>query len=111
MNRTRTNDRSPRTRNGSADAGRGGSRYGSPAPRRSGAPARTGGYSRRPAAVQGEFALPTTITPALPAVEGFADLSMPEQLLAELGRQGVSVPFPIQGATLPNSLAGRDVLG
>ncbi|MET8103032.1 DEAD/DEAH box helicase [Streptomyces sp. NPDC005236] len=111
MNRTRTNDRSPRFRNGSADAGRGGSRFGSPAPRRSGGPARTGSYGRRPAAVQGEFALPTTITPALPAVEGFADLSMPEQLLAELGRQGVAVPFPIQGATLPNSLAGRDVLG
>jgi superfamily II DNA/RNA helicase len=36
---------------------------------------------------------------------------MPDQLLAELGRQGVSTPFPIQGATLPNSLAGRDVLG
>ncbi|MFG2424874.1 DEAD/DEAH box helicase [Streptomyces sp. NPDC048448] len=104
MNRTRTNDRSPRTRNGSADAGRGGSRFGSPAVRRS------GGYGRRPA-VQGEFALPKTITPALPAVEGFADLSMPEQLLAELGRQGVTALFPIQGATLPNALAGRDVLG
>ncbi|WP_037626372.1 DEAD/DEAH box helicase [Streptomyces aureus] len=111
MNRTRTNDRSSRTRKGSADAGRGGSRFGSPAPRRSGGVARSGGYGRRPAAVQGEFALPTTITPALPAVDNFADLSMPAQLLAELGRQGVSVPFPIQGATLPNSLAGRDVLG
>jgi superfamily II DNA/RNA helicase len=61
--------------------------------------------------VQGEFALPRTITPALPAVETFADLDMPRQLLAELHRQGVTVPFPIQGATLPNSLAGRDVLG
>jgi ATP-dependent helicase YprA (DUF1998 family) len=61
--------------------------------------------------VQGEFTLPETITPALPAVEGFADLDMPEPLLAELGRQGVSAPFPIQGATLPNTLAGRDVLG
>ena len=111
MNRTRTNDRFARTRNGSADAGKGGSRYGSSAPRRSGGPVRSGGYGRRPAAVQGEFALPETITPALPAVEGFADLDMPEQLLAELGRQGVSAPFPIQGATLPNTLAGRDVLG
>ena len=111
MNRTRTNDRFARTRNGSADAGKGGSRYGSSAPRRSGGPVRSGGYGRRPGAVQGEFALPETITPALPAVEGFADLDMPEQLLAELGRQGVSAPFPIQGATLPNTLAGRDVLG
>ncbi|MET9324168.1 DEAD/DEAH box helicase, partial [Streptomyces sp. NPDC003038] len=58
-----------------------------------------------------EFALPETITPALPAVEAFADLDMPAPLLATLGTEGVSVPFPIQGATLPNSLAGRDVLG
>jgi superfamily II DNA/RNA helicase len=60
---------------------------------------------------QGEFALPETITPALPAVEAFADLDMPKHLLAALTAQGVSVPFPIQGATLPNTLAGRDVLG
>ncbi|GAA3004317.1 DEAD/DEAH box helicase [Streptomyces fulvorobeus] len=111
MNPTRTNDRSARTRYGSADAGKAGSRFGSSAPRRSGGPARSGGYGRRPAAVQGEFALPKTITPALPAVESFADLGMPQQLLAELGKQGMTTPFPIQGATLPNSLAGRDVLG
>ncbi|MFJ8950846.1 DEAD/DEAH box helicase [Streptomyces sp. NPDC102381] len=117
MNRTRTNNRSTRNRRGSAFAGKDGSRFGSPAPRtsggqgRSGGQSRSGGHGRRPAAVQGEFALPKTITPALPAVDGFAELGMPEQLLAELGRQGVSVPFPIQGATLPNSLVGRDVLG
>lgn len=40
-----------------------------------------------------------------------ADLDMPEHLLPELGKQRVTAPFPIQGATLPNSLAGRDVLG
>ncbi|WP_171145418.1 DEAD/DEAH box helicase [Streptomyces sp. S3(2020)] len=78
---------------------------------RSGASRRSTGYDRRPAARQGEFALPKTITPALPAVEAFADLALPAPLLAELGHQGVTVPFPIQGATLPNSLAGRDVLG
>ncbi|MEU6995882.1 DEAD/DEAH box helicase [Streptomyces sp. NPDC046465] len=109
MNRTRTNDRYARTRSGNADAGRsGGGRFGSSAPRRSGG---SGGSGRRPAAPQGEFALPKTVTPALPAVEDFADLGMPTPLLTELGRQGVAVPFPIQGATLPNSLAGRDVLG
>jgi superfamily II DNA/RNA helicase len=111
MNRTRTNDPFARTRNSSADSVKGGSRYGSSTPRRSGGPVRSGGYGRRPAAAQGEFALPETITLALPAAQGFADLDMPEQLLAELGRQGVSAPFPIQGATLPNTLAGRDVLG
>lgn len=51
------------------------------------------------------------VTPALPAVEAFAELDLPRELLAALTAQGVSVPFPIQGATLPNSLAGRDVLG
>ncbi|WP_245726855.1 DEAD/DEAH box helicase [Streptomyces longwoodensis] len=109
MNRTYTNDRLARTRDGRADAGRGGSGYGSQAPRRTGGPVRSGGHGRWPATLQGKFALPRTITPALPAVEGFAHLDMPEQLLAELGRQGVTAPYPIQGATLP--LAGRDVPG
>ena len=62
-------------------------------------------------APQGEFKLPETLTPALPAVEAFADLDMPAALLKTLDAQGVTEPFPIQGATLPNSLAGRDILG
>ncbi|MEU5719022.1 DEAD/DEAH box helicase [Streptomyces sp. NPDC020403] len=67
---------------------------------------------RKPAAQQGgEFALPETTTPALPGVEAFADLDMPAALLKTLTAQGVTDPFPIQGATLPNSLAGRDILG
>ncbi|MFK8844614.1 DEAD/DEAH box helicase [Streptomyces sp. Ac-502] len=86
MNPTRTNDRTSR-------------------------PRRIGGHGRRTAAPSGEFALPKTVTPALPAVETFADLDMPAQLLAALTAQGVTVPFPIQGATLPDTLAGRDALG
>ncbi|GAA2445615.1 DEAD/DEAH box helicase [Streptomyces glaucus] len=80
---------------------------------RSGGPRRSRNYGDRRAgqAAQGEFALPETVTPALPAVGSFADLALPERLLATLGREGVTVPFPIQAATLPNSLAGRDVLG
>ncbi|MET8859888.1 DEAD/DEAH box helicase [Streptomyces sp. NPDC004579] len=58
-----------------------------------------------------EFSLPETITPALPAVESFDALDMPAALTKTLAAQGVTEPFPIQGATLPNSLAGRDVLG
>ncbi|MEV7688453.1 DEAD/DEAH box helicase [Streptomyces bungoensis] len=77
---------------------------------RSATTGRSGGHGNRQPA-RGEFALPKTVTPALPAVESFADLDMPAPLLATLGREGVTVPFPIQGATLPNSLAGRDVLG
>ncbi|MFF3884959.1 DEAD/DEAH box helicase [Streptomyces sp. NPDC001914] len=58
-----------------------------------------------------EFSLPETITPALPAVDSFDALDMPAALTKTLAAQGVTEPFPIQGATLPNSLAGRDVLG
>ncbi|MFD9607508.1 DEAD/DEAH box helicase [Streptomyces sp. NPDC059970] len=116
MNPSRTNNRSSRNRTGGPAFGSGagshrGNRFGTPAPSRSGGPSRPGGRGRRPAAASGEFALPKTITPVLPAVEAFADLDMPEQLLASLTAQGMSVPFPIQGATLPNTLAGRDVLG
>ncbi|MFI8511929.1 DEAD/DEAH box helicase [Streptomyces sp. NPDC085460] len=57
-----------------------------------------------------EFRMPESATPALPAAEDFASLDMPAGLLATLTAQGVTTPFPIQGATLPDSLAGRDVL-
>ncbi|MFH9943017.1 DEAD/DEAH box helicase [Streptomyces murinus] len=83
---------------------------GSSAADRSRVPRRSTGHGNRQP-VRGEFALPKTDTPALPAVESFADLAMPAPLLATLGHEGVTVPFPIQAATLPNSLAGRDVLG
>ncbi|MGH3718389.1 MAG: DEAD/DEAH box helicase [Pseudonocardiaceae bacterium] len=36
---------------------------------------------------------------------------MPEELLTVLTRQGITTAFPIQAATLPDALAGRDVLG
>ncbi|MEV8341544.1 DEAD/DEAH box helicase [Streptomyces niveus] len=112
MNRTpRTNDRYSRTRSGGS--GGGGSRFRpqSSGSGRSGSSGRSGGYGRRPAAVQGEFALPVTITPALPAVETFAELDMPSPVMTTLAGLGVTEPFPIQAATLPNSIAGRDVLG
>ncbi|MDO0913256.1 DEAD/DEAH box helicase [Streptomyces sp. DT2A-34] len=104
MNRTRTTST---TRTTGTARGRSG---GGSAANRSGVPRRSKSYGNRPA-VQGEFAPPKTITPALPAVESFAELAMPARLLATLGHEGVTVPFPIQAATLPNSLAGRDVLG
>ncbi|WP_408909871.1 DEAD/DEAH box helicase [Streptomyces luteolus] len=66
---------------------------------------------RRAVPAQGEFAVPESVTPALPAVTSFAELDLPEALLGTLAAQGVTEPFPIQGATLPNSLAGRDLLG
>ena len=41
----------------------------------------------------------------------FADLGVPAALTALLDARGITAPFPIQAATLPDSLAGRDVLG
>ncbi|HVE63002.1 MAG TPA: DEAD/DEAH box helicase [Mycobacteriales bacterium] len=41
----------------------------------------------------------------------FVELGVPETLVAVLDREGISTPFPIQDATLPDTLAGRDVLG
>ncbi|MFI9783156.1 DEAD/DEAH box helicase [Kitasatospora sp. NPDC051984] len=58
-----------------------------------------------------EFSVPVSTVPALPPVESFEELDLPRELLTILARRGISTPFPIQAATLPNSLAGRDVLG
>jgi len=41
----------------------------------------------------------------------FAQLGLPTTLVHSLGREGISAPFPIQAATIPDILAGRDVLG
>ncbi|SEC12055.1 Superfamily II DNA and RNA helicase [Nocardioides exalbidus] len=41
----------------------------------------------------------------------FADLGVPSSLAQILEQQGITTPTPIQAATLPDSLAGRDVLG
>jgi superfamily II DNA/RNA helicase len=41
----------------------------------------------------------------------FIDLGVPTKLAAALADLGITTPFPIQSATLPDSLAGRDVLG
>ena len=47
---------------------------------------------------------------ALP-VNGFAALGVPAPLVRVLADQGKTEPFPIQTGTLPDTLAGRDVLG
>ena len=41
----------------------------------------------------------------------FADLGVPANLAGILAERGITVPTPIQQVTLPDSLAGRDVLG
>ncbi|WP_405092036.1 DEAD/DEAH box helicase [Micromonospora sp. NBC_01392] len=41
----------------------------------------------------------------------FASLGLPTQVVDALARQGITTPFEIQRATVPDALAGRDVLG
>ncbi|MGY0489083.1 DEAD/DEAH box helicase [Streptomyces sp. WG-D5] len=41
----------------------------------------------------------------------FKELGLPAAILRTLDERGVTVPFPIQAAALPDALAGRDVLG
>ncbi|MER7330704.1 DEAD/DEAH box helicase [Micromonospora sp. NPDC000119] len=41
----------------------------------------------------------------------FAALGLPQPLVRALARQGITAPFEIQRATMPDALAGRDVLG
>ncbi|MFF5258216.1 DEAD/DEAH box helicase [Actinomadura viridis] len=91
MSRNRPRGRRPAARNGSAP--------------------RTSSGSRNGSAPRDEVGPPKITTPALPPVASFADLTMPPALLDALARQGVTAPFPIQGATLPDALNGRDVLG
>ena len=41
----------------------------------------------------------------------FASLGVPSSLVHQLAQAGIETPFPIQTATIPDALAGRDVLG
>ena len=41
----------------------------------------------------------------------FGDLGLGENIVRELATLGAATPFPIQAATIPDVLAGRDVLG
>ncbi|MGW7384098.1 DEAD/DEAH box helicase [Streptomyces sp. NPDC054794] len=41
----------------------------------------------------------------------FADLGLPEGVVRKLAQNGVTVPFPIQAATIPDALVGKDILG
>ncbi|MFF9482701.1 DEAD/DEAH box helicase, partial [Streptomyces sp. NPDC014733] len=41
----------------------------------------------------------------------FADLGLDEKIVRKLAQNGVTTPFPIQAATIPDAIAGRDILG
>ena len=48
---------------------------------------------------------------ATPTVPTFESLGVPAGLARSLADRGIASPFPIQAATLPAALAGRDVCG
>ena len=64
---------------------------------------------RRPSAQRGRPGLANRAA-AAPAVS-FAAAGVPAPLVASLAAAGITTPFPIQAATLPDALAGRDILG
>ncbi len=51
-----------------------------------------------------------TTESAVPEIT-FADLGLPEGVVRKLAQNGVTTPFPIQAATIPDALAGKDILG
>ncbi|TVR14649.1 MAG: DEAD/DEAH box helicase [Planctomycetota bacterium] len=48
---------------------------------------------------------------ARPKAEGFRDLGLNEQILADLHDMGFAQPSPIQAAAIPLSLTGKDLIG
>jgi superfamily II DNA/RNA helicase len=65
---------------------------------------------RRSSAQRGRRRPANRAVAAVPAVS-FAAAGVPAPLLAALAAAGITAPFPIQAATLPDALAGRDILG
>ncbi len=65
--------------------------------------------------------LPDSTVPAFDAADDvfaddvptptFADLGLPAPVVAALARAGITTPFPIQVETIPDALAGHDLLG
>jgi superfamily II DNA/RNA helicase len=55
----------------------------------------------------------TPETPATPAPAGptFAELGLSPRLVRALAKEGITTPFEIQAAAIPDALAGRDILG
>jgi superfamily II DNA/RNA helicase len=51
------------------------------------------------------------VSPTAPRGASFAVAGVPAPLAAALAAAGITAPFPIQAATLPDALAGREILG
>ena len=116
----RTNGGVP-VRGGPARAGGGFSGRGGQDRRPTGGFSGRGGQDRRPTAGRaptGSAPATASATPRLSAAatpfvaaSSFDELGVDPVLVAALAAGGIDVPFPIQSASLRDSLAGRDVLG
>ena len=96
--------RAPRTANASSSRRpSGGGR-----PRSSRGSRGTGGSAPALAAAMPPEVLWTVPETGMPS---FAELGLPAPVLRALAAGGFTAPFPIQAATLPETLAGRDLLG
>jgi len=67
-----------------------------------------GGQKQRPRSIWDNLPVTPVPTENLPS---FAELGLPAPLVAALTRHGLATPFPIQAATIPDALTGRDLLG
>ncbi|GAA1515336.1 DEAD/DEAH box helicase [Brevibacterium permense] len=72
---------------------------------------RTRGGSNRNTATTAADASGNRTKKASPAPTTFAELGVPQKLVDTLSKEGKTQAFPIQQDTLPDTLAGRDVLG
>ncbi|MFF3995170.1 DEAD/DEAH box helicase [Streptomyces cyaneofuscatus] len=64
----------------------------------------------KPAAEQADETEAAAPADAEPTVT-FGDLGLPDGIVRKLAQNGVTTPFPIQAATIPDALAGKDILG
>lgn len=53
----------------------------------------------------------SSAVPTTPATAAFTDFPLPAAVVRSLADRGITAPFPIQTATLGDTLAGKDVLG
>ncbi|AIV35544.1 DEAD/DEAH box helicase [Streptomyces sp. CCM_MD2014] len=76
-------------------------------------PGNAEGVQGEPEAVEAAAASAATEAPEAPEAPEptFADLGLPEGVVRKLAQNGVTTPFPIQAATIPDALAGKDILG
>jgi superfamily II DNA/RNA helicase len=68
------------------------------------------GYERRERVERPQVEVPVDLGTVAEG-NGFAALGLSPRLVQRMARDGITTPFPIQEATIPDALAGRDVLG